>query len=290
MIETGGTSRWTTSRPWAEAIFYLAGPDAAAQAVWRWHPESYALRIAEHLVERLAQRAGRVDLSLWIEQQDLPIESEVRLLGAVFQSGGSASPSQLQRVCRQLIDGAPPGLHERDETWPAELIEQAASLIDNDEVLDLIEALRPATPDRVPHRGLGDWEAILRFACLEAVVSNTDLDTERLLPSRLQESADTDKNSTQRQVRRLEEERTKLLRVLKEASSLYLLRASSAAGKVQADEVVSESLRLLEALFTQRYQPYDWFRRSKRTARAVFDSLCLEPVLTLRNHATGCLL
>lgn len=260
---------------WAEAIFHLASPEAAAQAIGRWHPEEYALGVAEHLVERLGQRAAGVDLALWIEQEDLPIGSEVRLLGILFQNGGSAPPAQLQRVCRHLIEQPLSDVYERDTTWPAELIEQAASVIDDAELLDLIEVLRPSLPNRAPYYGLADWEVPLRFACLEAVVRGTSLDTDDLLPTRLRDSIQTDTELTRRQVRRVAEERTKLLRVLQEALPLYRLRASSAARRMQADEVVEESLRLLQPFTTQRYYRDDRPHRFNQTANAVFGSLCL---------------
>ena len=261
-----------------EAIFYVAGPAAAAEAVRRWHPESYALRITERLVERLARGPTQRDLALWVAEQDLPIKSEARLLAGLFKSGGSAPPSHLRRLSRQLTQQPPPDPCEPDETWPAELIEEAASVIDDAELLDLIESLRPSLPDHTPSSGLGNWEVPLRFACLEAVISNTAFGAEDLLPSRLRQSAATDTNSTPSQVRRLEGERTRLLRMLKEASPPYLLRASSAASRVQADEVVAQSLRLLEPFVTQRYHRDDWPQRFNWTARAVFDSLCLADV------------
>ena len=278
-LDDEGRQRWRLKADdlsaWAEAIFYVAGPEATGQAVRSWHPERYALRIAEHLVERLAQRPSQKDLALWIEQQDLPTESESRLLAALFRNGGSASPSQLQRVCRQLIACAPSYLYGRDETWPLELIEQAASVIDDTDLLDLIKVLRPSFPDYAPDYGLGDWETVLRFTCLEEVIANTEFDAEDLLPSRLRESAIRGTNSTQRQVGRLDGERTKLLRVLKEALPLYRLRASAVAGRVQPDDVVAQSLRLLEPFTAHRYYRNDRPHRFNQTANAVFDSLCL---------------
>ena len=278
-LDDQGRQRWRIKADdlaaWAEAIFYVDGPDAAGQAVRSWHPERYALKIAEHLVERLAQRPSQMDIAGWIEQQDLPIESECRLLAILFRSGGSASPSQIQRVCRQLADCTQPYMYGRDETWPLELIEQAASVIDDTDLLDIIEVLRPSRPDYAPDYGLGDWEIVLRFTCLEEVIANTEFDAEDLLPSRLQQSTIRANNSTQRQVGGLEGERTKLLRVLKEALPLYRLRASTVAGRMQPDDVVAESLRLLKPFAAHRYYRNDRPHRLNQTANAVFDSLCL---------------
>lgn len=257
----------------AEAFFY-AGPDLAAKAVGRWHPE-YAVRIAERLIERLACGPTRRDLALWIAEQDLTIESEARLLAVLLRNGRSAAPSQLQRVCRHLIERPPASLCERDETWPAELIEQAASVMDDTDLLDLIEVLRPSLPDYAPSYGLGDWETPLRFACIEAVLRNTELDTDVLLPARLRQSAHMDTGLAQEEVRRRKEEQRKLLRALTDASPFYLLRASTAAGRMRPDDVVAESLRLLTPFVTRRYYRDDWAYRLNQTAGVVFDSLCL---------------
>ena len=270
-------SRWPLEADdiaaYTEALFYLDGPNTAGGAVRRWSPKQFAIKVAEHLAKRLALGPSRVDLSLLLEKQDLPVEVEARLLAVLFRNGESVAASQFERVSRQLIEHPPADLGEHGESWPLELIEQAASVIDDADLLDLIKAFRPVTPDGVPNIGLGDWEISLRFACLKAVVSNTELDVGELLPKRLRQSAEPD--ADQRETHRLREERKKLTAVLTEASPLYLLRASTATGRLRSDKVVDRSLQLLRPFVnSSTYHRNDLTQRFYRTANGVFESLC----------------
>ncbi len=277
-LDGRGRSRWRLEADdiasYAETLFYIGGPNAAANAVRNCSPKRFAIRVAERLAERLALGPSRMDLSRLLEEQHLPPEVEARLLGVLFRSGESVPASQLERVSRQLIERPPADLGERSESWPINLIEQAASIINDAHLLNLIEAFRPVTPDRVPEIGLGDWEIHLQYSCLEAVINDSEMEEGELLPGRLKQSDETDLD--QRDTHRLREERKKLLTVLKENLPLYLLRASSAAGRLTADEVVDRSLRLLRP-FVNPSSNYrnDLIPRFYRTAKGVIESLCL---------------
>ena len=161
-------SRWQLEADdiaaYAEALFYLDGPNTAGEAVRRWRPKRFAIQVAEHL----AEAPWRSVLVEWISRSFLKSKTcRLRLrciLAVLFRNGESVAASQFERVSRQLIEHPPADLSERGESWPLELIEQAASVIDDADLLDLIEALRPVTPDGLPDIGLGDWEISLRFA------------------------------------------------------------------------------------------------------------------------------
>ena len=259
----------------AEATFYLHGPNAAAAAVRGWRPVSFSLDVAESLVERLTRGPDRAELARHVEEQGLFAEVEARLLAVLFRNGLSASPSQLERISRRLIERPPRVQRDRDATWIADLIEQAALVVSDATLTNLMEALRPNSPHRAPHDGLGDWEIPLRFACLEAAVRDTPLDAESLLPRRLSESAID--SSDQKDRLGLQEERRELLRFLAWTLDLYRLRASSIAGKIDADQAVDQSLQLLETrsnAASYRYVSYEWRQRFRVTAIAVFDALC----------------
>ena len=260
----------------AEAMFYLRGPNAAAAAVRGWRPASFSLDVAESLVERLTRGPDRAELARHVEEQGLLVEVEAHLLAVLFRNGLSASPSQLERISRRLIERPPRVQRDRDASWIADLAEQAALVVDDATLVNLMEALRPNSPHRAPYDGLGDWEIPLRLACLEAAVRDTALDAESLLPGRLSESAI---DSADRKDRHgLQEQRRKLLEFLAWALDLYRLRASSIAGKIDADKAVDQSLQLLEAISKEasyRYIDYEWHQRFRVTAIAVFDALCL---------------
>ena len=273
-------SRWQLEADdvaaFAEATFYLHGPDAAAAAVRGWRPASFSLDVAELLVERLTRGPDRAELARHVEEQGLPVEVEARLLAVLFRNGLSGSPSQLERISRRLIQRPPRGQRDRDKTWIADLIEQAALVVSDATLVDLMEALRPNSPHTAPHDGLGDWEIPLRIACLEAAVRNTALDAEGLLPRRLSESAIDGSDRKDRY--RLQEEKKELLGFLTWALDLYLLRAFSIAGRIDSDQAVDRSLRLLEPISnaaSYRHLDYKWRQRFRQTAIAVFDTLCL---------------
>ena len=260
----------------AEAAFYLYGPDAAAVAAQCWRPSTFALRVSELLVERLAGGPGRTGLAGHIANRNLPIEIEARLLAVLFQNGGSTSASELERVCRKLIEEPPAEHPEHDESWRLELIEHAASIVDDTVLLDLIQALRPTTPAHIPNTDLGEWETPLRLACLETVITDTKLDVESLLPERLTSLAEAD--TDQRRVNKREKERKKLLKLLDKESHLYLLRASCVSRRMHDYDIVTESLKILESF--AKHAPYyrheyEWFQRFERTTIALFDSLCV---------------
>ena len=272
-------SRWQLEADdvaaFAEATFYLHGPNEAAAAVRGWRPASFSLDVAESLVERLARGPDRPELARHVEEQGLLVEVEARLLAVLFRNGLSASPSQLERISRRLIEQPSRGQRDRDATWIADLIEQAAPVVSDATLVNLIEALRPSAPHRAPHDGLGDWEIPLRLACLEAAVRDTSLDAEGLLPRHLSESAID--SSDRRDRHGLQEERRKLLEFLAWTLDLYRVRASSIAGKIDADQAVDRSLQLLEAISkaaSYRHLNYEWRQRFRETAIAVFDSLC----------------
>lgn len=251
----------------AEAIFYLEGSDAAAAFVRGWRPRR---RIAGRLVERLARGPRRGDLALYIDQQNLPIEVEAYLLATLFRNGGIASSSQIKRVCRELVGSPPSDLDESQDHWPADLLDQAASVLSDRDLLDLIEAFRPTPPSREPDFGLGDWVLPLRIACLEAVLREIEFDAEALLPRRLRETAQADEVS--RQSYRLAEERERLLRLLREASPVFLFRASCVAGRIETDEVLPRAMQLLKHFVDSRYRN-NWQSRLSWAAEAVFEGI-----------------
>lgn len=259
----------------AEASFYLSGPDAAANAVRRWHPASFALSVGDLLVERLARGPSQVDLAGHIEDQQFPAKVEARFLAVLHRNGGSIPRSQLERLCGQLIEQAPLELSDRDEAWTADLVEQVASVVDSAVLLEFIAVLRPGSPDRGTHLDMNTWETCLRFACVEAVVSETDFNAENILPRRLSTVAIAE--ADQGTAYQLNNERKALLKLLTEASDLYLLRAASALGRIEAEEVVDRSLRILCPFVDApwRYNGNEWGQRFYRTAEVVFESLCL---------------
>ena len=260
----------------AEAVFYLEGPNVAAAWVRGWRPAGFSLDVAESLVERLARGPDRAELARHVEEQELRVEDEARLLAVLFRNGLSVCVSQLERVSRRIIERPPRVQRDRDATWIADLIEQAALVVSDTTLVNLMDALRPNSPHGAPYDGLGAWEIPLRLACLEAAIRDRTLDAEDLLPRRLSESEIDRSDRGDRH--ELQEERTKLLEFLAWTLDLYRLRANSIVGKIDADQVVDQSLQILEAISnaaSYRYTNYEWRQRFRVTVVAVFDALCL---------------
>ena len=91
----------------AEAAYYLQGPDAAAAVGRGCSPRRFALNVADLTVERLARGPQRMHIARHLEEQELPVEVEARLIAVLFRSGVSVSSSHVEQVCRGVVGESP---------------------------------------------------------------------------------------------------------------------------------------------------------------------------------------
>ena len=259
----------------AEAAFYLGRADAIAAIVTSWRPSRFGLEAGDHLMDRLARGPRRAELAGYLEEQQLTPEVEARFLGILYRNGISVSPSRPEHLCLELIAN-PPG-HESvaNFNWFADFAENAASAVDSAVLLDLIQVLGPPVPNWPPEIGMGDWDTFLRFALLEAVVTNSDFDPEAAIPHRLREP--NDPGAEREQSHRTRQEREKHVKLLTSVAEQYRLRASSALGKLDTDEIVARAVQGLERFVDgpTYHEPRAWWRRFDCTVEAIFDSISL---------------
>ena len=266
----------------AEARFLLDGLDRAHETTKAWQPESFARKIGDRLIERLAQkRLITSDQILAAASQ--PLE-KARELAAVLRSGQVVDPNRLREVVlaavaeplagESALEPDPDPWEEGGDDWVVDFGEAVARFVrDPDLVASWCEAFRPRAPSSLPsqHEGIRDWDATLRHECLLRASRGEDLSASDMVPARL----DHIEQPSSAQERRQNDERDKFIQAMNKHLASYMQRARALLSAPAVTSLVSPIDSEIKRFLSGRGSDYESPHSKTRSLFALADALVL---------------
>jgi hypothetical protein len=231
----------------AQAVYWIAGPEAASRWLARWRPVEFMLEAAEGLALDVARAKGADATCEEISSLDLPPVIEARLLVAMSIAGHHL-PQAAVRNAVDALGADPPAAELRGAIWTVDLLELVARTTrDTAQILALIDDYGPDLPDRAPleFEEMGDWHAPLRRQCLRAACCDVEVDRQALLPAELREGAPKSDKYDEQQ--RREQQSRRIESMLDRHLPVLQTRACALLGTAAADEIAVSIRKRLES-------------------------------------------
>lgn len=232
----------------AEALYWLRGPERAAEWLGRWRPVENVYAALDQVGRSLAGRISEEVFERDVSSLALSHWTEANLLAAWFRTGRHVSRDRVARLTDQLLESIEVGRRRRKiaRRWSVDYAEMLASYgFPGEKVLPFVESLKPLNPELVPHEwsALEQFDAPLRSACLRAELTKSEVSLEGLMPARLR--GHSDDPGTQHEN---EDQRRRFREAVGPSVPIYQLRARALVSSVTAQEVVEQVAAQLDTL------------------------------------------
>ncbi len=230
----------------AEAVYWRRGLAAALDWLRSWRPEDAVFAALNRLAVALVRGCDLAQLEQEVSSTRMSARFEAVFRGRLWGAGVTPQRDRIQ----QLADTVERSLRRQpmtfletwvgdyrpEDEWLLEFVEMGTSVgLERLQLLLLARSAAPSLPQYAP----SEWDDLERHAlalrkiALEAVLRDTPLSVDDLMPDQLKEQPDKSKGGYDRS----SEERRRFREIYGEVLPAFVLRANVLAGASSADEV-----------------------------------------------------